>query len=155
MEQVGATALRAAARHWISEQHLSNVLAGGEWTTMYDSDGHVLSGIRGKVGVGSVTLEDHPIGADLIEMQPGSAFALHEHPGDHILYVISGTGFVHISGVDRPVKGGDLVFIAAEHPHAVKGPPAGTELPLCIIAFGYPHKYVGASDRMHHPHTHD
>lgn len=152
MEDVGDTALRAAARRWISERHLANVLAAGDWIAMYDSDGHVLSGIRGRVGVGSTTLEGQPIGADIIEMQPGSEFALHKHPGDHVLYIVSGTGSVHISGADRLVKEGDLVFIAAEHPHAVKGPPLEASSSLRIIAFGYPHKHVGALDRMHHPH---
>jgi quercetin dioxygenase-like cupin family protein len=87
------------------------------------------------------------IGADLIEMQPGSAFPLHIHPGEHILYVIQGQGLVHVDGVDQRVKTGDTIFIPAEYPHAVKTISTATE-PFLILAVGYPHKHIDATDRM-------
>lgn len=147
--------LHSAVRQWVAEDHLRNVLERGEWITMLDSDGKPLVGIRGKIGAGATKVDGTDIGVDLIEMQPGSRFALHVHDGDHILYIESGIGFVHIDAVDRPVKKGDTVFIAGEYPHGVIGPPLSETEPLVILAFGHPHKHVGAHDRMRHAHDHD
>lgn len=154
MDRVVENAMVAVTRQWIAEKHLVNILEKGEWTEMFDADGRLLLGIRGKVGVGEMTAEGRPIGADFIEMQPGSAFPPHEHPGDHILYFVSGQGRVLIDDGWQSVRAGDLIFIAAEHPHAVQGPPEGATEPLCIVSVGYPHTHVGSKERMHHPHTH-
>jgi len=82
----------------------------------------------------------------LIEMQPGSAFPLHTHPGDHILYVLAGPGLVHVDGVDHRVNTGDTIFIPAEYPHGVR---TIREAPaLVFLAVGFPHKHVSAPDRM-------
>ena len=143
--------LESAARQWIAEDHLRNVLESGQWITMFDSDGRKLAGIRGKRGAGATKVDGTAIGVDLIEMQPGSSFARHVHDGDHILYIESGTGAVHIDGEDRHVKKGDTIFIAGEYPHGVIGPPLGAAEPLVIIAFGHPHKHVGSHERMRHP----
>jgi quercetin dioxygenase-like cupin family protein len=139
--------LRSATRVFSSEEHLRNILTG-EWTQLVDEDGNVLQGIRGRVGAAGMTLEQVELGADLIEMQPGSAFPLHTHEGDHLLYVISGHGFVHIDGIDRPVREGDTIFVPAEYPHGVLSDPQATDV-FCLLAVGHPHKHVGARDRMH------
>ncbi len=156
MESVQVAAMRAAARKWIDGQHLRNVLKG-DLSEMYDSDGKPLKGIRGRMGAVGMKVDGTDIGVDCIEMQPGSAFALHEHVGDHVLLFLSGVGSVHISGEDRVVGPGDTMFIPGEHPHAVTGPPETAREPLVIIAFGHPHKDVNAPDRMKHPsdHSHD
>lgn len=141
--------LRAAARQFVSEQHLRNVLEG-EWTPLYDADGQLLPGIRGRMGACATKVDGTEIGVDLIEMQPGSAFPLHQHDGDHILYFQSGVGIVHIDGEDHTVRQGDTIFISAEHPHGVRVETTATE-PLVLLAFGHPHKHLDAQDRMKHP----
>lgn len=138
--------LRAAARQFISDEHIRNVL-NGEWADLLDEFGNKLKGIRGRIGAAALTTDGVEIGADLIEMQPGSAFPLHKHPGDHILYVISGKGMVHIDGVDYSVVVGDTIFIPAEYPHGVKTYTEAVE-PLQILAVGHPHKHLSATDRM-------
>ncbi len=94
-----------------------------------------------------MTFSGYEIGVDFIEMQPGSAFALHVHPGDHILYVVKGTGCVHIDGVDHRIKDGDTIFIPAEYPHGVKT-VEDSKAPFQFLAFGHPHKHLDATDRM-------
>jgi len=136
--------LEDAVRRFVASEHLRNVLAG-EWVPLHDEHGRELVGIRGRMGAAAIAASGHEIGVDLIEMQPGSAFPLHVHPGDHILYILAGPGLVHIDGVDRAVRTGDTVFIAAEHPHGVKTDGAV----LRFLAFGHPHKHVSATDRMH------
>jgi quercetin dioxygenase-like cupin family protein len=139
--------LRSATRVFSSEQHLHNILTG-EWVELVDEEGHPLPGIRGRVGAAGMTLGQVELGADLIEMQPGSAFPLHTHEGDHLLYVVSGHGFVHIDGVDQPVTEGDTIFVPAEYPHGVLSDAEATDV-FRLLAVGHPHKHVGARDRMH------
>ncbi len=142
--------LESAARKFIVDQHLKNLLAG-EWVEMFDADGKLLAGIRGRIGAYATKVDSTDIGVDLIEMQPGSAFPLHEHDGDHILYFVSGEGIVHINGVDHAVKTGDSIFIPAEYPHGVRVEKTASGV-LLTLAFGHPHKHVDAKDRMNHPH---
>ena len=140
------TSLLEVARRFVASEHLKNVLAG-DWLTLHDDHGQPLEGIRGRMGAAAIGMHGHEIGVDLIEMQPGTSFPLHVHPGDHILYILRGFGAVTIDGAAREVKPGDTIFIAAEHPHGVKGPAAGMS-PLVFLAFGHPHKHVSAPDRM-------
>jgi quercetin dioxygenase-like cupin family protein len=133
-------------RQFARDSHIANILEG-EWTVMIDDLGNQLSGIRGRAGVALPTVEGIEIGADLIEMQTGSTFPLHTHPGEHILYVIRGQGFVHVDGIDHPIHRGDTIFVPAEYPHGVKTKDNCAD-PLLLLAFGYPHKNIGAQDRM-------
>ena len=134
------------ARQFARESHIRNILEG-EWTFMIDDSGKRLPGIRGRAGVAMPTLEGIEVGADLIEMQPGSAFPLHTHPGEHILYVIQGKGYVHVDGIDHSIKEGDTIYVPAEYAHGVKTDERSA-CPFLLLAFGYPHKHIGAEDRM-------
>jgi quercetin dioxygenase-like cupin family protein len=138
--------LESAARAFCQSDHIKNV-CDGVWVTLQDENGNELRGIRGRIGAASVSLTGHEIGVDLIEMQPGSAFPLHVHPGDHILFVLKGVGCVSIDSVDHTVKDGDTIFIPAEYPHGVKTIPE-YEFPFTFLAFGHPHKHLSAPDRM-------
>ena len=138
--------LESAARAFQKSDHIKN-LGEGEWASLYDEHGSELRGIRGRMGAYSVSLTGHEIGVDLIEMQPGSAFPLHVHPGDHILFVLKGTGCVSIDSVDHVVTEGDTIFIPAEYPHGVKTLPV-YDFPFTFLAFGHPHKHLDATDRM-------
>src|SRR5947209_6646584 len=109
--------LLAAQRAWIDQDHFRNIKEG-EWLPLPNVDGVPLPGIRGRAGACAISSNGEEIGVDLVEMQPGSAFPLHAHPGDHMLYVESGTGSIHIAGRDRRLKKGDTIFVAAEAPHA-------------------------------------
>jgi quercetin dioxygenase-like cupin family protein len=132
-------------RHFHAADHLRHLLAG-EWLVLVDDRGVALPGIRGRAGVAALTLEGIEIGADLIEMQPGSAFPFHLHPGEHILYVIAGQGTVRVGGAEHVIRAGDSVFIPAECPHHVANPHTAGE--LVLLSVGYPHKGLAARDRM-------
>ena len=138
--------LKSAVRKSISEEHIRNVLEG-EWVEMVNEDGQMLQGIRGRAGTSALTAEEIELGADVIEMRPGSVFLLHVHPGDHMLYIIQGEGLVHVDGVGHRVREGGTLFIPAEYPHGVKTFDTAYG-PLVFLAVGYPHKHIGARDRM-------
>lgn len=133
-----------------NDPRIKNILEG-EWVDLPDSDGQILVGIRGRSGVCAISDDGEEVGVDFIEMQPGSAFPPHAHPGDHILVVMEGEGQMELEGVRRPFKVGDTVYVKAELAHAVIGPPREASRPLKIVFFSKPHKHLEASDRMHHP----
>ncbi len=142
-------ALQSAARQFIGDQHLRN-LERGTWVKLRDADGRHLNGILGRIGAYGTKVDGSEFGIDLMRMQPGSAFPVHMHDGDHLLYFLSGNGIVQMSGQDYPVEQGDSIFIPAEYPHGVRVEPTATE-PLVLLAVGHPHKPLEAKDRMKHP----
>jgi quercetin dioxygenase-like cupin family protein len=138
--------LRSALRVFSSEEHIRNLLTGA-WVDLVDDSGNRLVGIRGRIGAVGLTLENIELGADLIEMDAGSAFPLHTHPGDHMLYVIRGRGLVHVDGRDYPVVSGDSIFVPADYPHGVKTYADSVES-FCFLAVGHPHKHLSSPERM-------
>jgi quercetin dioxygenase-like cupin family protein len=139
--------LESATRKFISEEHIRNLL-DGEWVDLFDDHGHKLKGIRGRIGVSSISFDQREIGVDYMEMEPGSEFPLHFHDGDHILYIISGNGYAQVKGKNHPLKTGDTIYVPANEPHAFKASKKTSE-PFQILSFGYPHKHLSATDRMH------
>ena len=138
--------LRAAARAFTSEEHLRNILdSAAEWLELYDENGTRLEGIRGRVGARGLTAEGAEIGVDMIEMDPGSGFPLHVHPGDHVLYGVEGRGGVIVNDEFHPIEPGTTVFIAADQPHAVRGPDRDR---FRFLAFGVPHEHLSSTNRM-------
>jgi len=83
--------IQRSIRKFVKSDHVKNVLAG-DWINLINERGEVLLGIRGRAGAILQTEEGVEFGADLIEMQPGSAFALHTHPGNHILALLTSSG---------------------------------------------------------------
>ena len=139
--------LVSATKKFISEQHIQNVL-NGEWVDLFDDNGNKLKGIKGRIGVSSVSFDGKEIGVDYMQMQPGSAFPLHIHNGDHILYVVEGEGIAEVNGKDHLLTKGDTIYVPANEPHAFKASKNKNE-PFQILAFGYPHKNLSATDRMY------
>jgi quercetin dioxygenase-like cupin family protein len=77
----------------------------------------------------------------LVEFAPGASFPKHSHPGEELVYVVEGTLEYALDG--RPpatLKAGDVLFIPAETPHAVRnvGTTKATELGTYIVEKGKP-----------------
>jgi quercetin dioxygenase-like cupin family protein len=75
----------------------------------------------------------------LVKFAPGASAARHSHPGEELVYVVDGEFEYHLDG--RPpviLKAGDVLFIPAGTPHAVKnvGTGAGAELATYIVEKG-------------------
>lgn len=136
-----------AKRLFDPAEHLVQLKAGN-FVPMYDELGKVLDGIRGKLGAVGLSAFGEELGLDYVEMEPGAAFPLHVHPGDHILYFVGeAEGLVHVDRQDIHVNPGSSLFIPADYPHGVKT-FAASDRPLCFVAFGHPHKHVSSKHRM-------
>jgi quercetin dioxygenase-like cupin family protein len=77
----------------------------------------------------------------LVGFAPGVAFPNHNHPGEEIVYVVEGALEYALAG--RPpvtLKAGDVLFIPAGTPHAVKNVGSGkaAELATYIVEKGKP-----------------
>ncbi len=106
----------------------------------------IQAGIRGRPGVSGMPpgLDvNEPMGIDLIDMQPGTIFSLHTHPGAHILYVVAGCGTVTIGGAVYRTKHGDCYFVPAEVPHAV-----GAIERHQLLAVGFPYRALNDPRRL-------
>lgn len=61
-----------------------------------------------------------------VDIEPGKAFGRHTHPGEEIIYVLTGTLEYEVDG--RPpatLKAGDVLFIPAGTIHAAKNVSSG------------------------------
>ena len=68
-----------------------------------------------------------------LEVAPGGYTPRHHHPHEHEVYILEGSGVVLEGDRERPLKPGDVVFIA---PHEVHQFRNTAEVPLkflCIV----------------------
>jgi mannose-6-phosphate isomerase-like protein (cupin superfamily) len=106
-----------------------------------------LVGVVGRAGANAIGFSGQPIGLDEITMSPGTAFDLHEHEGDHILYVLEGHGGIVIDDVLYPLRAGNSVFVPAEYAHGVTATEDAIG-PFRFLAFGVPHHPLHDDARM-------
>ncbi len=71
-----------------------------------------------------------------VDIEPGKAFGRHTHPGEEIIYVLTGTLEYEVDG--RPpatLKAGDVLFIPAGTIHAAKNVGSVTASELATYIF--------------------
>ena len=75
-----------------------------------------------------------------VELDPGTVFPSHTHPGEEIIYVIEGTWEYEISGKRVTAKAGDVLFVPAGAIHSAKNVGTGNaaELATYIVEKGKP-----------------
>src|SRR5215218_1341675 len=76
-----------------------------------------------------------------VELEPGAKFPRHSHPGEEIIYVLTGSLEYQV-GDDPPMtlKAGDVLFIPARTIHTAKnvGRVPGAELATYVVEKGKP-----------------
>jgi quercetin dioxygenase-like cupin family protein len=82
----------------------------------------------------------------LVKFAPGVSAPRHSHPGEELVYVVEGVFEYQLDG--RPpvtVKAGEVLFIPAGTPHAVKNVGSGNaaELATYIVEKGRPLLVLG------------
>jgi mannose-6-phosphate isomerase-like protein (cupin superfamily) len=137
-------------REFLPGRHLVTI-AESALVQLRDGRDNDLVGVTGRPGARAVSFDGQPIGLDEITMLPGTQFDLHEHEGDHILYILEGRGGILIGGVLHELAAGDSVFVPAETPHGVTtvdGDGDGDGGVFRFLAFGIPHHRLDDDDRM-------
>ena len=109
------------------------VVDGGERTIkMCNSD-----------GTGSPLFSFNGFGADVIRFAAKEGVMNHTHEGDHILFVIKGTGIVEYNGIEYPLYPGLSYLIPGEVDHAIRA-----KEDLVLIAVGNNHRPLDSQERM-------
>lgn len=93
--------------------------------------------------LGARLLKSGQFGADLIRFPPGGRVGMHTHPGQHILIVTGGTGWVTVYDERHRLEAGICYLIPGNAPHAID---ADTE--LSIISVADDHRDVSSEERL-------
>lgn len=81
--------------------------------------------------------------ADLIEFDAGKGVADHTHPGNHILIVVSGTGWVDYDGEPYRLEQGVCYMVPGSTRHAIRA-----ETHLRLLSVSDDHRDVGSEARL-------
>lgn len=75
-----------------------------------------------------------------VEFEPGAAFGRHHHPGEEVVYVLSGTLEYVLQGRTVTLHAGEVLFIPPGVVHAARnvGTTTGAELATYIVEKGKP-----------------
>ena len=75
-----------------------------------------------------------------VEVDPGRGVPRHTHPGDEIIYVLSGTLEYEVAGKPVTLKAGDVLFVPTGTVHAAKniGTTPAAELATYVLEKGKP-----------------
>jgi quercetin dioxygenase-like cupin family protein len=66
-------------------------------------------------------------------VQPGGFTPRHSHDYEHEVYIVGGRGTVLLEGAERPIKGGDVIYVPADELHQFKAAASEPLKFLCII----------------------
>jgi quercetin dioxygenase-like cupin family protein len=100
-----------------------------------------------QAGVRRTELQRHDLSAPgrevvqvRVEIEAGTVFPRHTHPGEEIIYVIEGVWEYDISGKQVTAKAGDVLFVPAGAIHSAKNVGTGkaAELATYIVEKGKP-----------------
>jgi quercetin dioxygenase-like cupin family protein len=75
-----------------------------------------------------------------VDFAPGASFPRHKHPGDEIIYVLSGTLEYEVAGKLVTLKAGDVLFVPYGTVHAARnvGSTPAAELATYVLEKGKP-----------------
>lgn len=99
--------------------------------------------VHGAPAKGRPLFTNGNLGADMLHVKAGDQFPVHTHPGDHLLFCLSGEGTITVAGVTYQIRPGDLYMVEGTVPHAV-----GAVTDHILVAIGSPHKPVDSPERM-------
>jgi mannose-6-phosphate isomerase-like protein (cupin superfamily) len=99
--------------------------------------------MRNSDGTGSPLFSFQGFGADIIRFSANEGVMNHTHEGDHILFVIAGSGVVEYNGIEYPLYPGLSYLIPGEVDHAIRAKEN-----LVLIAVGNNHRPLDSEERM-------
>lgn len=98
----------------------------------YKIPGLELLQMQNSQAMGIPLVLDKFFGADMLVFQPWETTETHTHEGDHILFVVSGSGILIFDGALNVIYEGDCYFVPGSVPHKVSA--SGETLYLLSVA---------------------
>lgn len=99
--------------------------------------------MRHSDGRGKPLLKSGPFGADLIRFPVGGGVPPHTHPGEHMLFVLSGRGSLQFGEEWHALEPGFCYHVPAGVRHAIRA-----ESELTLLSVANDHRGVSAEDRL-------
>ena len=70
-------------------------------------------------------------------VEPGGHTPRHSHDYEHEVFVVSGKGTILLDGAERPIRGGDVIYVPADEEHQFKSDPSAEASDplrfLCVV----------------------
>ena len=79
------------------------------------------------------------------EVQPGGNTPLHSHPYEHEVFVLEGEGVVMEGSLAKPIKKGDVVYVAPDDVHQFKNSGDGPLRFLCLVPNDFASKPISCT----------
>lgn len=100
--------------------------------------------MHGSRGLGMPLVKHGLFGADILSFAPRASTEVHTHPGDHILFVVAGGGFLVFDGEFHNLAQGDCYFVPGAVPHQV----GAAEISLTLLSIANDHRPVDSAERL-------
>jgi len=72
----------------------------------------------------------------LFEIKPYTKVSLHNHPEEHEIYILSGTGnFYNVEGQEETANTGDFIYIPPNEKHGIDNIGEDSLIFLCLIPY--------------------
>lgn len=94
-------------------------------------------------GTGEPLLSHNNFGADIIRFPAGKGVNTHIHDGDHILFVLSGSGILEFGPEEHELYPGLCYLVPGNIEHAIKA-----KEDLVLIAVGNDHRPLDSNTRL-------
>jgi quercetin dioxygenase-like cupin family protein len=69
----------------------------------------------------------------LFEIGPGGRTPFHQHPWEHEMFIVSGTGACVLEGREVPLEAQDAIFMPAGEKHCLRNTGGETLRVICLI----------------------
>ncbi|MEC9093715.1 MAG: cupin domain-containing protein [Planctomycetota bacterium] len=79
------------------------------------------------------------------EVEPGGNTPLHSHPYEHEVFVLQGDGIVMEGPRERPIKKGDVVYVAPDDLHQFKNSGQEPLRFLCLVPNDFASKPISCA----------
>ncbi|MEQ8770704.1 MAG: cupin domain-containing protein [Phycisphaerales bacterium] len=66
-------------------------------------------------------------------VEPGEHTPRHAHDYEHEVYVVAGSGTAHLSGEDRAIRAGDVLYVPADEVHQFRADRGDDLRFLCVV----------------------
>jgi len=107
-------------------------------------DDHEWLSMVGSQAKGLNLVKDNNFAADILRFNANEKTSLHTHPGDHILFVVEGDGWLKFGDDLYELTTGTCYFVPGSVPHQVIAGSVG----MFLLSIANDHRPVDSSKRL-------
>lgn len=110
----------------------------------FETEDHEWLPMVGSEALGLPLVKQGNFAADMLKFEPYQQTSLHTHPGNHILFVVEGDGWLDYGDETLDLTTGTCYFVPGSTPHRVKSASIG----MVLMSISDSHYPVDSSDRL-------